>query len=307
MEPPLNADRESYIPTPSTTQEPLASILRTLRLKVREPGSFEGSNLSQLSGRIYGGQVFGQAIMAARATVDEELAGRQIHSITAAFLRPGNQEKPIYFDVEEILDSRSFSTRRIHASQDGKTILSARASFQEPQPGVEHASHVPIAPAPETLESSVEFFSQFDHPASRVMHYTNAVDLRHVGGPIWIRPVPPTDEPTLIWFKMRSPMPKESSQLLHRAMLAYATDQFMLEPVMRRHGMYWMSPDISVATLDHAIWWHRDLDMSEWVLAELESPSAQGGRGLSLAKFFQGGVHVATMAQEGMTRTRLAK
>lgn len=293
-----------YIDIPATDEEPLNAIMTTLRLRVRERGSYEGSNIFQLSGRVYGGQVFGQAIVAAHNTLDDELADREIHSITAAFLHPGDQSKPVNFDVEEVNDSRSFSTRRVHASQDGKTIFTCRASFQEKQPGFDHASVAPEAPNPESLESSVEFFSSFDHPVSRAMHETNAVDMRHVGGPIWIRPVPETDEPTLIWFKMRNPLPKGTSQLLHRALLAYATDQFMLEPIMRRHGMFWMSPDISVATLDHSIWWHRDVDVTDWVLAELVSPSAQGGRGLSIAKFFQHGTHVATMSQEGMTRSR---
>lgn len=292
-------------PVPESSEEPLASILRTLRLEVREPGSYIGTNLSQFNGRVYGGQVFGQAVMAAWASVMDSYPDRDIHSITAAFMRPGDQKEPISFDVEEVNDSRSFSTRRVHASQFGKTILSCRASFQERQPGVEHASEVPCAPDPETLESSVEFFANFDHPASKHMHTTSAIDMRHVDGPIWVRPAAKRDGHTLIWFKIRGEMPAGSSQLLHRAMLAYATDQFMLEPVMRMHGMFWLSPDISLATLDHAIWWHRDVDMSDWVLAELDSPSAQGGRGLAVAKFFQHGTHIATMAQEGMTRSRL--
>lgn len=295
---------DRYLEIPSTEVEPLAAILNTLRLKVRADKSFEGTNLVQFSGRVYGGQVFGQAIMAAFATVDEELSGRNIHSITAAFIRAGDQSKPIAFDVEEVNDSRSFSTRRVHASQDGHTIFSCRASFQEDQPGVEHASVQPEAPDPETLHSSAEFFANFDHPAARAMHSTNAVDLRHVDGPIWVKPAKTKEPRTLIWFKMRNELPPGSPQILHRAILAYATDQFMLEPIMRAHGMFWLSPDVSLATLDHTIWWHRNVNMSDWVLAELNSPSAQGGRGLSLAKFFQNGIHVATMAQEGMTRTR---
>ncbi|QOR48309.1 thioesterase family protein [Trueperella pecoris] len=293
-----------YLPVPETSDEPLSSVLRTLNMKEREPGSYVGSNLDQLSGRVYGGQVFAQAVVAAHATVGNEYRNREIHSITAAFLRPGRLDVPTQFDVEEVLDGRSFSTRRVHASQEGKTILSARASFQEVQPGVEHETAMPQTPDPESLPSSVSYFANMDHPLGTAMNTTNATDMRHVGGPIWVKPVPPTEDATLIWFRLRNPMPAGSSQLMHRALLAYATDQFMLEPVMRRHGMYWMSPDISLATLDHAIWWHRDVDMSDWILAELTSPSAQGGRGLSLARFFQQGRHVATMSQEGMVRTR---
>ncbi|WP_241969062.1 acyl-CoA thioesterase [Trueperella bialowiezensis] len=276
-------------------------------MQEREPGSYVGSNLHQISGRVYGGQVFAQAVVAARATVADEYAERQIHSITAAFLRPGDLDTPTHFDVEEILDGRSFSTRRVFASQNGKTILTARASFQESQPGVEHETPQPAAPAPESLESSAAFFASFDHPAAKAMSSTNAIDMRHVGGAIWLKPVPITNEPTLIWFRLRNRMPADAPQLLHRAILAYSSDQFMLEPILRQHGMYWTSRNLSLATLDHAIWWHRDIDMSEWVLAELTSPSAQGGRGLSLAKFFQDGRHVATMSQEGMVRSREAQ
>ena len=292
------------LPIPETTQEPLSSVLSTLRLSRREENSYRGTNLPQFSQRVYGGQVFAQAVVAARDTMDEGLENRQIHSITAAFLRPGSIDVPTDFDVEEVLDGRSFSTRRIHASQNGKTIFSARASFLVIQGGVEHESPMPDAPDPESLESSVDFFASFNNAAARQMNSTNSTDLRHVGGNIYVNPAPISEDPTLIWFRSRSPMPAESSQLLHRAMLAYSSDQFMLEPVMRRHGLAWMQRGVSLATLDHAIWWHRDVDVSEWILAELTSPSAQGGRGLSVARFFQHGRHIATMSQEGMVRSK---
>lgn len=287
---------------PHTNTEPLSTVLSTLRLESTEEGSFIGKNLRQFQPRVYGGQVLAQAVVAAHATMTAEREAREIHSITGAFLRPGDIEVPTQFDVEDVLDGRSFSTRRIHASQHAQTIFSARASFQEPQRGVEHQSHAPQAPDPELLESSVDFFAAIDHPVARALSATNAIDMRHVDGAIWFKPQQEHRAHTLIWFKLRSPMPPESSQTLHRAMLAYATDQFMLEPIMRAHGVAWMDRGVALATLDHAIWWHRDVDMSQWVLAELDSPSAQGGRGLSIAKFFQGGAHVATMSQEGMIR-----
>lgn len=293
------------ISIPTSNDEPLASVLNTLRMRIKESNCFEGSNLPQFSGRVYGGQVFAQAVIAAASSLSEAgMPSRNIHSITAAFLRPGQIDEPITFDVEDVLDGRSFSTRRIYASQFGQTIFSARASFQEQQPGVEHQSVMPSAPPPEELESSVAYFASLDLPIARFMSSTNAIDMRHVDGAIWTRPQKDPSDTTLLWFKLRNPMPSESNQLLHRAILAYATDQFMLEPILRMHGMSWLHPDLSLATLDHAIWWHRNIDMSAWVLAELSSPSAQGGRGLSIAKFFQNGQHVATMAQEGMVRTR---
>ncbi|WP_235001811.1 acyl-CoA thioesterase [Arcanobacterium ihumii] len=293
------------ISVPTTNDEPLASILSTLRMHVKENDSFEGTNLPQFSGRVYGGQVFAQAVIAAGTSLaDAGHPNRNIHSITAAFLRPGVLDEPIVFDVEDVLDGRSFSTRRIYASQFGQTILSARASFQEDQPGVSHQSAVPSAPNPDELESSVDFFASLDLPIARFMSSTNAIDMRHVHGAIWAKPQKEASDSTLIWFKLRNPMPEESNQLLHRAILAYATDQFMLEPILRMHNMSWLNPDLSLATLDHTIWWHRNVNMSDWILTELKSPSAQGGRGLSIAKFFQNGEHIATMAQEGMVRAR---
>jgi len=127
--------------------------------------------------------------------------------------------------------------------------------------------------------------------------------MRHVNGQIYLRTAKEVHETVYIWFKVRTALPEGASQTLKRAVLAYGTDQFMLEPILQRHQLSWSTPKISVATLDHSTWWHRDVDPSDWILAELHSPSAQGGRGLSLAKFYQNGTLVATMAQEGMVRS----
>ena len=295
---------------PDCYTEPLASILNTLRLEEIEPGHYRGSNLRHIADRVYGGQVFAQAVMAAADTLeigrkDVLNEPRQIHSITAAFLRPGAVSTPTDIKVEDVLDGNSFSTRRILAYQNGQTIFSARASFQELQDGVEHASEMPDAPDPLSLASSADFFASVDFPIAKHLYRYNAIDMRHVDGAIWVRPQEKPSTSTKIWFKLRNPMPEGASQTLHRAVLAYATDQFMLEPILRAHGEYWLSPHLSLATLDHAIWWHRNVNISDWILAELSSPSAQGGRGLSIAKFFQDGKHIATMAQEGMIRAHI--
>ncbi|MDR6939160.1 acyl-CoA thioesterase [Arcanobacterium hippocoleae] len=294
---------------PDCFTEPLASVLNTLRLTKETNRYYRGSNLRHLTDRVYGGQVFAQAVIASADTIkigSTEILSqpRPIHSITAAFLRPGKVEVPTELQVVDVLDGNSFSTRRILAYQNEATIFSARASFQEVQPGVEHATPMPTAPAPDTLDSSVDFFAALDFPAAKYLHRYNVVDLRHVAGPIWVQPQKHPTANTKIWFKLRSPLPQGADQTLHRAMLAYATDQFMLEPIMRAHGQYWLNPQLSLATLDHTIWWHRDVDLNHWILAELTSPSAQGGRGLSVAKFFQEGVHIASMAQEGMIRVK---
>lgn len=294
---------DNTIDIPKSSTEPLASLLHTLRLERIGDNRYRGhTNLPQLSGRIYGGQVLAQAVMAAADTF-ENSDDRLIHSQTAAFLRPGDVKKEIDFQVEIISDGRSFSTRMVHALQDEKIIFTARDSFQINQPGVDHQVVAPDVPGPENFQSSVDLFSSVDHPAARFMSSTNSLDMRHVNGQIYLRTAKEVHETVYIWFKVRTALPEGASQTLKRAVLAYGTDQFMLEPILQRHHLSWSTPKISVATLDHSTWWHRDVDPSDWILAELHSPSAQGGRGLSLAKFYQNGTLVATMAQEGMVRS----
>lgn len=294
-------DKKIYVP--ESTTEPLASLLNTLRLERLGDNLYRGNdNLPQLSGRVYGGQVLAQAVMAAADTFDD-CDARPIHSQTAAFLAPGDVKKPISFEVEVISDGRSFATRLVHALQDSTIIFTARDSFQFKQPGVEHEDEAPDVPGPENFPSSVDLFASVDHPAARFMSSTNSLDMRHVNGQIYLRPAKEIQPTIYIWFKTRSPIPAEASQTLKRAILAYAADQFMLEPILQNHGLAWSTPGIALATLDHTTWWHRDVDPTSWVLAELHSPSAQGGRGLTLAKFFQNGDLVATMAQEAMVRS----
>ncbi|MDD7505037.1 MAG: thioesterase family protein, partial [Actinomycetaceae bacterium] len=149
-----------FIEIPDSPRDPISAVLNTLRLDSVEDGVFLGSSIIQRTPRIYGGQVFAQAVISAAATLHGETADRAIHSITAAFLRPGDVNTPVRFEVEDVLDGRSFSTRRILAYQHGDTIFSARASFQEHQAGVEHQTSQPPAPDPHELESSIDFFDQ---------------------------------------------------------------------------------------------------------------------------------------------------
>lgn len=298
-----------HIELPECSEEPLAGILNTLRLERLGDNTYRGRNMPQLTGRVYGGQILAQATVAAADTVnrgtdpDERLA----HSITAAFLRPGDIDTPTEFKVVELNDARSFSTRSIQARQKGVIIFTARISFQLLQPGPSFGSPMPDAPDPETVPSSVDFFAQMSNHWGHLMSTTNAIDMRHVDGDIYVRPADPASNHTQIWFRTRNRMPEGSSKLLQRAVLGYSCDQFMLEPVMRNTGIFWGHPAASLATLDHSIWWHRNFDVSDWILADLESPSAQNGRGLSIAKFFQNGKHIATMSQEGMVRLRSIK
>ena len=153
------------------------------------------------------------------------------------------------------------------------------------------------------LPSAMELFSTNPHPAAQFLARTGAFDIRHVKGDMFMHTAPDREPSQQVWMRARSPLPEGSHQLLHRALLIYACDQIMLEPVLRRHGLSWSHPGISIASLDHSMWWHRDIDVSQWFCFAQHSPSAQGGRGLGTARIFDHtGALVATAAQEGMVR-----
>lgn len=280
--------------------DPLQAVLAALELEQTDEDTFVGTSLPQIHGRVYGGQVLAQALLAAGRTMTED---RLPHSVHGYFLRPGDLEEPITFAVERLRDGRSFSARRTHAIQSGKPILSMITSFQVEQEGLDHAEPMPQVPAPEDLDSSVEFFNSLDHPIAKFFYRNGAFDLRHVDGALFTGPSAVRTDRQYLWMRARGPLP--AGQLEQRAILAYACDQVMLEPIMRRHGLSWMTRDASVASLDHAMWWHRDVDAGEWLLYVQSSPSAGGGRGLGEAKVYaRSGELVATIAQEGMIRVR---
>jgi acyl-CoA thioesterase-2 len=292
-------------PTPEPTPA-LAAVLGALDLERTGETSFVGQSLPQLNGRVYGGQVLAQSLVAAGRTVAD--AGlpepRLPHSVHGYFLRAGRLDVPITFEVERLRDGRSFSARRTHAIQDGRPILSMITSFQAAQPGLDHAVAAPDVPAPEDLPSAVDLFSGLDDPVARFLARTGAFDVRHVEGHLYLAPDDGARHSQALWVRARGPVPDD--QLLQRAALAYSCDQVMLEPVMRRHRLAWTTPGLSVASLDHAMWWHRDVRVDDWLLYVQDSPSAQGGRGLGEARVFaRSGELVATIAQEGMVRVPL--
>ncbi|GAB2979000.1 acyl-CoA thioesterase [Actinotalea caeni] len=279
----------------------LAAVLDVLDLREAGEDTFVGDSLPQLHGRVYGGQVLAQAVVAAQRTLEGDLARRLVHSLHGYFLRPGDLDEPITFAVERLRDGGSFSARRTHALQRGMPILSMIASFQEVQDGVEHTERMPDVPGPEELPSSVELFGSLDDPTARFLHRNGAFDIRHVNGSLFVGPAPDAEPAQALWMRARAPIP--GGQPAQRAVLAFACDQVMLEPALRAHGVSWRSRGISIASLDHAMWWHRDLRLDDWLLYVQESPTAQGGRGLGVAKVFSSdGRLVATMAQEGMLR-----
>ncbi|WP_444662349.1 acyl-CoA thioesterase [Cellulomonas sp. CW35] len=284
-----------------TTPDRVDAVLEALRLRPvpDQPDTFTATSLPQPGGRVFGGQVLAQALLAAGATLDDD---RLPHSLHGYFLRAGDVAEPITFAVERLRDGRSFTARRTHALQNGAPILSMIASFQTEQDGIEYADEMPPdVPTPQDVPSVFDVLGPIDHPVARFWTQEAAFDVRHVEGSLYLGPAPERTGQQMVWFRSRSPLP--DGQLLHRALLAYACDQVMLEPVLRRAGRSWVTPGMSIASLDHAIWWHRDVRVDDWLLYVQASPSAQSGRGLGTARVFtQDGALVATIAQEGMVR-----
>lgn len=276
-------------------------FLQTLRLEDTGASTREtiltGASHWSANGRVFGGQVLAQCVVAAQSTIE----GRAIHSIHGYFLRPGDIEVPITFGVERIHDGRSFATRRAQAYQNGVPIFSMIASFQTEDDGVEHQDPFPEdVPEPESLPSAASVLSAIDHPVARAWA-ERAIDLRHVDGPLFVDVEGEHVPHQAVWFRVQGALPDDPA--LHRAVLAYASDLSILEPIMRRHGVAWGTPGVKSASLDHAMWWHRDGRADDWILYTQESPSAQGGRGLAFGRMFsRDGRLLASVAQEGMMR-----
>ncbi|MBG6083289.1 acyl-CoA thioesterase-2 [Zhihengliuella flava] len=263
---------------------------------------FLGATPESPHARVFGGQVLAQAVVGASRTVEPD---RGIHSMHAYFLRPGDAHQPITFGVQRLRDGRSFSARRVHAYQNGVPILSMVASFQVPSQGLEHQAEIALddVPEPESLPTTADLLGKVEHPAAQDWAFNRPFDVRHVTAPLYLR-APDASERTpsnAVWFKTFGEMPQD--QATHRAALAYASDYTILEPVLRRHGVAWTRRGMSVASLDHAMWWHRDVRTDDWLLYVQESPSASGARGLGVGKIFaRDGILVASVAQEGMLR-----
>lgn len=284
---------------PEIPSDPVADLVSVLDLHKVAENEFVGRTQWVPHGRVFGGQVLAQALTAATATTNP---ARHVHSLHSYFLRPGDIDKDIRFSVELLRDGKSFSARRVHALQDDKPIFSMIASFQEDSPGLEHSTSMPSGvPHPDTLPSAASLLGKIDHPAARYWSSARPFDLRHVTEPVYLTPAKEQVANQMIWFKSLTPMPADFD--LHAPALAYASDYSILESILKRHGVSWAHPGLSSASLDHAMWFHRPTRVDQWHLYAQESPSAQGGRGLSIGKIFdlQGNL-VASVAQEGMVR-----
>jgi len=283
--------------------EPLDSLLTALDLT--DTGArtsediFTGPSQWMPLGRVFGGQVLAQSIVAATRTVEPD---RAIHSMHGYFLRPGDVNFPITFSVDRIHDGRSFSTRRTQAYQNGLPILSMIASFQTEDDGFEHQDAMPEGlPDPESLPSTATSLEDVRHPVAQYWASQRPFDMRHVTSPVYLSVEGERVAHQSVWFRTIGDMPDDPA--LHRAALAYASDYTIMESVMRRHGIAWATPGLKAASLDHAMWWHRPARVDEWLLYVQESPTAGGGRGLSNGRIFtRDGRLVASVAQEATIR-----
>lgn len=285
----------------------LQALLDLLALERIEENLFRGQSQDLGWGTVFGGQVLGQALSAAVQTVP---ADRQVHSLHAYFLRPGDVEHPIVYDVDRIRDGRSFTTRRVVAIQGGRPILNMSASFQIEEPGFEHQDAMPEVPAPESLPSDRDRVARVAALAERLPAVVRERMLAE--RPFDIRTTDPDDDPfrpsprpprRMAWMRATAPLPDAPS--LHRYLLAYASDFGFMGSALLPHGVSWLTPGVQIASIDHVIWFHQPFRCDEWLLHAMESPAARGARGFVRGQVFtRDGRLVASTAQEGLMRQR---
>ncbi|MGH3795383.1 MAG: acyl-CoA thioesterase II [Pseudonocardiaceae bacterium] len=276
-------------------------LVALLDLERIEEDIFRGVSPAESPVRVFGGQVAGQALVAVGRTVPPE---RHVHSLHAYFIRPGDPQVPIVYEVDRIRDGRSFTTRRAMAIQHGKAIFALSASFQLSEDGLEHADAMPEVPPPEQLDDLATWAGKADGPHPPIARIPRPFDLRYVTPPVWAGggELSRTEQRDQLWMRVDGVLPDDP--LVHVCVLAYASDLTLLGSVTARHGRA-LEYGVQAASLDHAMWFHRPFRADEWVLYDCTSPSASGGRGLAIGRFFsRDGRLLATVVQEGLVRIR---
>ncbi len=279
----------------------LDELIALLKLEKIDETVFLGESQDLGFGNIFGGQVLGQSLSAASQTVSDD---KPVHSFHGYFMRPGHTEKLITYEVDCIRDGRSFTTRRVVAIQDERAIFSMSASFHIFEKGFDHQSEMPKVPGPEGIESDLAFARKLQDRIPEPIRGKLTCDR-----PIEIRQINPVDPfapdkkapSKYSWFRATGKMPDDLA--LHKYLLAYSSDFGLMTTSLYPHGHTFWEPTMKIASLDHAMWFHRDFRMDEWLLYVMESPSASGGTGLNHGKIFtQDGILVASTAQEGLIR-----
>lgn len=286
--------------TDSCTANPIQELLSLLDLEPIEVNIFRGLSPKDRSQRVFGGQVLGQALVAATRTVEN----RVCHSLHAYFLLPGDPKVPILYEVDRSRDGKSFSSRRVVAIQHGRPIFHMSVSFQIDEPGLEHQIDAPAVPRPETLPSEDDARRAIADkvPAEHREHFLRP-------RPIELRPVEPGDilnpgkrrPHQAVWVRATGPLPDERA--LQQCVLAYASDMTLLDTCLLPHGIGWFDSRVQMASIDHAMWFHRPFRADAWLLYVQDSPAASGTRGFNRGLIYaENGTLVASVAQEGLVR-----
>jgi acyl-CoA thioesterase-2 len=281
----------------------LDELLSLLSLETLEIGLYRGQSQDLGFGHVFGGQVMGQALSAAKQTVADN---RVVHSLHSYFLRAGDEKLPIIYDVEIMRDGGSFSARRVKAIQKGRPIFYMTCSFQVPETGFEHQSEMPTVPGPEGLLNQRELAMTLGDkvPAKMLAKFMadSPIEMRLVEP---VHPVSPhiSEPKRYVWLRANGALPDDMS--LQASLLAYASDFNFLITATQPHGVSFLTPGIRMATIDHAMWFHRPFTLDDWLLYSIESTNASGGRGFVKGQFFdRAGNLVASTTQEGMIRMK---
>ena len=279
----------------------VADLLEQFELERLEVNLFRGESRDIGSPQVFGGQVLGQALMAAYSTVDAEL---RVHSLHAYFLRRGDFNHPIVYQVDRSRDGHSFSSRRVVAIQNGAPIFTFSSSYHRPEPGLDHHSTMPDVPPPETLPDwsrpSAEIAERLPEKLRRFLFRERPVEIRPVEAIDFLnpKPGPPIQN---VWMRTVGPLP--DNPRLHECLLAYLSDLNLLNVTTRPHAGHYVSDDMVMASIDHAMWFHRSIKADEWMLYALDSPSASGARGFARGSIYsRERVLLASTAQEGLIR-----
>jgi acyl-CoA thioesterase-2 len=275
-------------------------LIEILDLEELDLNLFRGRSPQENRQRVFGGQVAGQALVAAGRTVDRG----QVHSLHAYFLRPGDPTKPILYQVDRIRDGRTFATRRVVAVQHGQAIFNLAASFQPEETGPSHQMAMPEAPDPDSLppleERIAKIKDRLPPEALEWLTRDRPIEIRPVVAGNPFKPVarPPRQ---LVWLRASRRLPDD--HLLHQCIVAYASDLTLLDTATMPHAIAWNDPSYVMASLDHAMWFHRPFRADEWLLYAQDSPSAHGARGFTMGQLFtRDGQLVVSVAQEGLIR-----
>jgi acyl-CoA thioesterase II len=282
--------------------KPLEKLLDLLDLEQIEADIFRGRSPEEQVQRVFGGQVAGQALVAAGRTVPDD---RPVHSLHAYFIRPGDPAVPLVYIVDRVRDGRSFTTRRVSAIQHGRPIFTLSASFHRAEPGPVHSDPMPEVPPPDEVPKTIDRLEAM--LGTLPAHFRESpIDLRSVGPLTLEAERDPSLRTTrnLVWLRVEGELPDDP--LLHVCLMTYASDLTLLDSVLLGHGLSWVDGKTSGASLDHAMWFHRPFRADRWLLYAQESPVAAGARGLARGEVFTAdGELVVSVVQEGLIRTQL--